>query len=254
HLAISLADFTLRRPLELDWKQPAYFVIGLQQGSKQGLLGHIAKNNPFRRRYPGGFCSRGISVSFLPEFFDFFFSLRHGISLDELERAVRDINRFTPPPEAAVILKQIGEALSSVHAGPAWIEAKALELVSVILDWRGRIGEKNYEYLAEYDRAGIAEALRYIEEHLSGPLNLAMLAKTAAMSISKFTALFRRRTGLSAAAYISRLRMEQAMNMLKTTAVPIGEIAALSGYKRPASFSAAFREQFGAAPGAFRGT
>ena len=79
-----------------------------------------------------------------------------------------------------------------------------------------------------------------------------MLAKLAAMSMSKFTVAFKIHTGLSASSYIRRLRMDKAVELLKNTSCPLGEIASAVGYKRHASFSAAFREQFGIVPTVFR--
>jgi transcriptional regulator GlxA family with amidase domain len=106
--------------------------------------------------------------------------------------------------------------------------------------------------LNEYDRLGIAEAIRYAGEHFSGPLTLTVLARQAAMSVSKFTAAFKKHTGLSAACYVRRLRMDKAITLLKNTSCPLAEASEAAGYRRYASFSAAFKEQFGIAPGKFR--
>jgi AraC-like DNA-binding protein len=99
---------------------------------------------------------------------------------------------------------------------------------------------------------GIAEAVCYAEKHFSGPLTLEVLAKQAAMSISKFTAAFKTHTGLSAAAYVRRLRMDQAMFLLKKTAAPLSDIAGMVGYKHQSQFSTLFRKQFGVMPSEFR--
>jgi transcriptional regulator GlxA family with amidase domain len=151
-----------------------------------------------------------------------------------------------------VILKQIGEASFTGDVGNIWIEAKALELVSVVLDWHRRLGAVAAPPLKEHDQLGIAEAIRYAEEYLSGPLTLQALARQAAMSMSKFTAVFKTHTGLSAASYIRRLRMDQAMYLLKNTTAPLSDIAGLVGYKHQSRFSTLFREQFGVMPSEFR--
>jgi two-component system response regulator YesN len=72
------------------------------------------------------------------------------------------------------------------------------------------------------------------------------------MSLSKFTALFKAHTGLSAASYIRRIRMDQAMELLKNTAAPLSDIAGMVGYKHQSRFSTLFREQFGVMPSEFR--
>jgi two-component system response regulator YesN len=91
--------------------------------------------------------------------------------------------------------------------------------------------------------------MRYAEEHFSGPLTLTALAKEAAMSMSKFTAAFKTHTGISAAGYIHRLRMDKALD---NTSCPLTEAADAAGYKHYTSFSTAFREQFGVTPSEFR--
>ena len=251
-LAVSITDFTMREPIELAWRQPEYFLIGFQWGTQAGVLGHTGKNDTYKGRFQAGFHHRGISVCFLPDFFDAFLGMRHGIAINALIRALDDLNRFTPPPDAAVILRQIGEASIAGNIGNAWVEAKALELITVVLDWRQRLDASASRAPSALDMAGISKALRYVEEHCAESISLETLAKIAAMSVSKFTAAFKRHTGFSAGAYMNRLRMEKAAYLLKNTHVPIGEITAMAGYKHHASFSAAFQACFGAAPSAFR--
>ncbi|MDR1147037.1 MAG: AraC family transcriptional regulator [Spirochaetaceae bacterium] len=252
-IVVCVTDYSYRRSTEVVWKQPEYFHLSLWRGSINGILEHIGKKDAvFRQYFPAGFHHCAMGLSFLPDFFDAFMGLRHGISRDELEKAIGALSRFPPPPETAIVLKQIGDAARRGGAGNAWFEAKTLELISLVLDWHRQLETKAPPRLTEYDRAGIAEALAFVEQHFNEPISLGTLAKEAAMSISKFTAAFKRYTGLSTAAYISRFRMERAANMLKNTSVPIGEIAAMVGYKHHASFSAAFQEQFDVVPGAFR--
>jgi AraC-like DNA-binding protein len=251
-LMVSVTDLNYRRSFELAWEQPEYFHISLWRGNIQGIFGQIGKNDVYHQNIPVGFRHCQMGVSFLPGFFDALLGLRHGISQDELARAIDALNRFPPPPEVAVVLKQMGDAACYNRAGNAWFEAKTLELISLALDWHRQFETKTPFRLRKQDQEGITEALRYAEKHLADPLSLETLAKLAAMSMSKFTATFKIHTGLSTACYIHRLRMERAIDLLKNTSEPLGEIAAAVGYKYHASFSAAFREQFGIVPSVFR--
>jgi AraC-like DNA-binding protein len=252
-LAVGVSDFRYRRPIEIVWEQPEYFHINFGRGTLRGIRGYIGKNDVFRCHCPSGFHHCGVGVSFLHDFFDTFLGSRHSIPRDELERAIGALNRFPPPPDAALVLNHIGEGVSSGWVGgDTWFEAKTLELVSLLLDWHRRLDVTALPRLTEHDRAGITEVLIFVEEHFTEPISLNTLAKLAAMSVSKFTVAFKRHTGSSAASYISRFRMEKAANILKSTSVPIGKIAAMVGYKHHASFSAAFQEWFGITPGEFR--
>jgi AraC-like DNA-binding protein len=253
-LVVSMTNFGFRRPLEIIEKdRHEYFYLGLCRGTINGVSGaHIEKNRILPQCRPAGFYRHGVGISFLPEFFDNFFGSRYGISRNELLQALDALKGFPPIPDAAFILKQIGEASFTGDSGTSWIEAKTLELVSVILDWHRRLTAGAAHALNERDRAGIARAMRYAEEHFSVPLTLKTMANQAAMSISKFTAAFKIHTGLSAAAYIRRIRMEKAMYLLKNTRSPVGDIAEMVGYRHHSRFSTLFREQFDVAPGAFR--
>jgi AraC-like DNA-binding protein len=253
-LLICEANLSFRQPVKHIIQDTFdYFSVGLCRGSIQGIGGaHIEKDKTYRQDLPAGFAHCAVGVAFMPEFFDTFLNSRHGVSQDEITRAIKALGKLPMIPDAAVILKQIGEASFTGNAGNIWLEAKALELVSVIMDWHRRRETSVPPPLNEQDQAGIAAALRYAGEHFSGPLPLEVLAKQAAMSMSKFTAIFKRHTGLSAACYIHRLRMDKAMDLVKNTSCPLGEIAETVGYKHYTSFSTAFSEQFGIAPGEFR--
>jgi AraC-like DNA-binding protein len=215
--------------------------------------GHIiCKNQILRHHGTASYCCSGVEVSFLPEFIETIILSRHGISLLEMEEAVAGLCVLPFIPDAAMILDQIGTAAFSEGIETMRIEAKALELFSVILDWHRGRKALALPPLNEQDRLGITQALRYAEEHLSEPLVLRSLAKQASMSRSKFTSVFKNHTGLSVAEYVRHLRMEKALDFVKNTSVPLGEIAALVGYRKHSNFSQVFRDRYGVTPGAFR--
>jgi AraC-like DNA-binding protein len=251
-LLVSTTTFNYRRPIEHSpLYRPEYFHIVLCQGTIRGIGGaHVS--NVYSRRTPAGFSHRSVGVSFLPDFFETFLGSRYGVLQGELLQALDALGRFPLIPEAAIILKQIGEASFTGAIGNVWLEAKTVELISVILDWQRRLATTAEPPLKEADRLGILEAIRYVEEHSAGTLTLEALARQAAMSISKFTAAFRTHTGFSAAAYIRRIRMNKAMDLLKNTNVPLGDITGMVGYKHQSRFSTLFREQFGIMPSEFR--
>jgi AraC-like DNA-binding protein len=253
-LVVSATNLSFRLPVEYTVRDhQEYFYIGLRCGTVRDIKGaHIEKEKIYHPHISSGTSYCEVGVSFLPEFFDTFLNSRHGVSPDEIAQAIDALGKLPLISDAAVILKQIGEVSFTGDVGNIWIEAKALELAAVVLDWHRRRRVAAEHPLKEHDRVRIAEAIRYAEEHFSGPLTLETLARQAAMSISKFTAVFKRHTGSSAGTYINRLRMEKAMGLLKNTQASIVEIADIVGYKYPTSFSTAFREQFGVMPSDFR--
>ena len=98
----------------------------------------------------------------------------------------------------------------------------------------------------------IEEVKRYIREHLNESLDRETLAGVAGFSIPHFHRVFTAQVGESAVSYVRRLRLERAGRKLRMGAVDITEVALAAGYDSHASFSKAFKQQFGLSPREFR--
>jgi len=83
--------------------------------------------------------------------------------------------------------------------------------------------------------------------------DLIELARIAGMSISVLRRRFKARFGETLTDYARRHRLEHALVLLETNALPIAEIAWRAGYSDTANFSTAFRRHFGFTPGSVRG-
>ncbi|HVZ64597.1 MAG TPA: AraC family transcriptional regulator [Lacunisphaera sp.] len=81
---------------------------------------------------------------------------------------------------------------------------------------------------------------------------LRQLAGAAGMSVTHFSALFRRRTGFSPVDFLIRQRVRQAGQLLDSTSLSIREIAEQVGYDDPYYFSRCFRRVMGCSPRAYR--
>ena len=55
-------------------------------------------------------------------------------------------------------------------------------------------------------------------------------------------------------AYLQRVRMEHAAELLRNGSTPVSTVAAAVGYRQAAQFAKAFRRHHGAPPSSFRGT
>ncbi len=105
--------------------------------------------------------------------------------------------------------------------------------------------------------AGAADALQRAASHLAfrlaRPLSLTeVAAKVAFTSPGNLSRLFRRHYGLSFQAYLQKLRLEKAAELLRATRLPVARIARRVGYQDAARFGQHFKRMFGMTPGEWR--
>jgi len=93
---------------------------------------------------------------------------------------------------------------------------------------------------------------RYMRENLNRPLTGGELAAQLSLSAGHFNRAFKETFEESPHAYIVRLRLEMAQEMMLSTAEPLGQIAFACGFADQSHFSKAFRRRVGASPNAWR--
>jgi AraC-like DNA-binding protein len=100
--------------------------------------------------------------------------------------------------------------------------------------------------------AAFDELFEWAEQNLSRGVTVDALAQRAGLSSSHFRALFARRTGRSAGAFLRDLRLREASRLLRETRTAIKQIAPHIGYGDVATFYHAFRRRFGITPAEYR--
>ena len=95
-------------------------------------------------------------------------------------------------------------------------------------------------------------AIHYIESHYHEDLTLPQLAAEVNMSQYHFSRLFKKECGYSPYQYIMLIRMNQAMHLLKSTTLPVKQVAQAVGYHSQSTFSTAFSSCAGLSPTKFR--
>ncbi len=107
---------------------------------------------------------------------------------------------------------------------------------------------------AQYEKTKlIFQAKDFIDTHYTNPnLLLNEVAATVNLSPSHFSVVFGRETGESFKDYLTRIRIERAKELLRTTNIKCSEVAYQSGYNDPHYFSYVFRKNTGLRPQQFR--
>jgi AraC-like DNA-binding protein len=95
----------------------------------------------------------------------------------------------------------------------------------------------------------IGAALSLVHRDPGRPWSVASLARETAMSRSAFAARFTELVGESVMQYVTRWRMQVALDWLHQDDVPVAELATRLGYESEPAFSRAFKRTIGVSPG-----
>ena len=98
----------------------------------------------------------------------------------------------------------------------------------------------------------IGRALSQLHEDIAKDWTVEGLADVAAMSRSAFMSRFVDVCGMPPIRYLTHWRLRTAQSLLGESARPIAQIAAAVGYESEASFSKAYKREFGMPPSAAR--
>lgn len=129
-----------------------------------------------------------------------------------------------------------------------YCNAYILFLLSVLS--RGRMQKENAGCAQKYRR--ISDVIEQMNLRCQEDLSVGDLAAMCDLSEYHFIHLFREYTGVSPYAYLTRLRLERAKDLMASTTMNISEIANAVGYSNPLYFSRLFRRHVGVSPSRFR--
>jgi len=104
----------------------------------------------------------------------------------------------------------------------------------------------------QFYKERMLRVLVHIQQHLDEPLSLRDVATLARLSPHHFHHVFTGMIGEPLAAHVRRLRLERAAGRLKSSRLPVVQIAFEAGYDAHEAFTRAFRDNFGASPVQFR--
>lgn len=158
-------------------------------------------------------------------------------------------------PEVDALLHEL-ETLRALQATPDLVRVRS-DMVARLLLVLGRLGRlatagRTLPPPGDLVAGPIATAMQALEERPDREWSLDGLAAEAGLNPSYFVRRFKRATGLSPMAWLSRRRAEKAAVLLLTTGRPIAEIGRLVGWRDPNYFARRFRQAFGMSARAYR--
>jgi len=104
---------------------------------------------------------------------------------------------------------------------------------------------------SHHDEA-VVEAQQWLQDHLPSPLSMGQLAAHLRLSPRTLNRRFKQATGISPQAYLQRLRIASAKDLLRQSNLSIGEIAWQLGLQDASYFSQLFRQHSGISPLRYR--
>lgn len=155
------------------------------------------------------------------------------------------------------LVTETARAMNALDREEGVIEDRLCTLTQAAYDqswqWIGRdaAGSDPAQAFLRHDFR-IRKALRMFRDDLTQLPDLDGVAREVGLSRPHFYKLFREQVGVTPNTYLNALRMEQAIDSLVGTAVPVAEIGFDLGFSSQASFSRFFISNGVVAPSAYR--
>ncbi|MCA2213351.1 AraC family transcriptional regulator [Jidongwangia harbinensis] len=160
---------------------------------------------------------------------------------------------LSPADDRAAALRSLTALLADdVAAARPGAQATRGALIDLLLVQLLRLWQDQHEADRPDVDPGIATALRLIDSRPEEPWTVRRLTEAAGMSRTTFTRRFTEAAGKPPMAYVIGARLARGARLLRETEAPLAAVARQAGYANEFAFAAAFRREFGVAPGRFR--
>lgn len=156
-------------------------------------------------------------------------------------------------PQAEAIVTAARAAAEAQERGEDnWATRQYMHLIEILLQVDSFAKERQGKKAQDAPRSAIAESLGYVLDHYLEPLEVDELARLAGMGRSLYYREFRALTGLSPHDFVNRLRVQTAMDLLRSSGLPMIELAERSGFQSLSAFNKQFKELAGCSPRDYR--
>lgn len=143
----------------------------------------------------------------------------------------------------------MGAEFNQLLSGPHFHTIKQLQT------WTASVLEAYRSHMSSRVQHSRSSTVQKVQEYVSSHLEEASLQTIAShvfLNPSYLSKIYKLETGEGISEYISRLKMETAAHMLRSTSEKIYEIAAKVGYLKTSYFIKVFKDRYGITPQEFR--
>ncbi len=150
------------------------------------------------------------------------------------------------------VLSALAAALmASLHTNaslqPSFADGMSLSLAAHLLEHYAQTDQRGRSSAA-LSRRELDRITELVQGDLQQRWSVRQLADVVGLSCFHFCRSFKAASGQSPHAYVTRLRMEEALRLVRATARPLFDIALDTGYSTAAHFSQTFRRHWGVTP------
>jgi AraC-like DNA-binding protein len=195
---------------------------------------------PSQHRY---FLPRGATWTF------FWLTLQHPYIVPRLARLLQDTGPVLHiAPQTRLMTRSVALWEDQFTGSDALVREQLL------FDWMfefERFARGQLYPAAKRDR-WLDDVRRRIEAQPAAPLDVSTLAASHGLSRSHYSHQFKAATGLSPAAWIAHVRLDEAARRLVRSDTKLEAVARATGFSSAGRLSKAFRRRFGLSPGEFR--
>lgn len=128
------------------------------------------------------------------------------------------------------------------------IKSELLRLFYYVLEY----GEYHKNTTSNQSLKSIQPVLSYINKNFDQNITLKQLAELSNLSVSHFTAKFKKIMNVSAITYVTQVRIKRACQLLINTNDPVLNIATLCGFNNISNFNVLFKKAVGCSPHDYR--
>ena len=130
------------------------------------------------------------------------------------------------------------------------LECKMHKLIDELVLLNNKSIEKRNAY--SNCSESVKNAIEYINENYSEKLSIKSVASAIHLSPIYFHGLFKMETGITPYEYITKKRIERAVNLLETTDTKIATISSECGFSSQSHFTDVFKKEIGCTPNKYR--
>jgi len=154
----------------------------------------------------------------------------------------------------AQAISQAAIAAVDVHEKgvDAWLTRQYMHLIDILLQVNQFAKESQSIDDLNTPPTEIAEVIGYMLNHYQRPLDVETLSWQSGMGRTMFFKKFRMLTGLTPNEFLNRLRLQSAMDLLRSTNESVLDLAYASGFQSISSFNKHFKSYTGLSPREYR--